>query len=82
MALQFRRFRDDRCPCLDHPVDVGLRIADLGEDLAGVLAVQRRGAANAARRPGKLDRQADRLGRPGLGMDEIDQDVNNIDTLL
>ena len=56
----------------DERIDVGVRVAVLAQHLARVLAQQRRGARDRRRRCGKVDRAAERLGRPGLRMDEVD----------
>src|SRR5688500_3662338 len=58
-------FRNQRAAG-SQPVDLPGRIADLGEDFGIVLAEPRRRPDDATGRCRKLDRQADRLHRPGL----------------
>ena len=56
----------------DHRVDLRRREAVLLENLAGVLAVERRAGAHLARRLGKLDRQAQCPDGPESAVLDVD----------
>src|SRR5262245_62981713 len=50
---------------------LGVGVAELGQDLSGVLAEQRRGAIHRARRLRELDGNAEGLDGAGAGMCEV-----------
>jgi hypothetical protein len=54
-------------------VDLGSGVAVLGEDGAAMLAENRRGVGDLARRRREFHRQADRLHCPGFRMGDLDE---------